>query len=409
MRAKSNKMFSEKRFPADLTPNRWTRVLRETRERAKERGEPLLDLAASNPTAAGFRRERAELARALADGDIENYAPSPRGNAAARRAVAEFYAKTHGAEISPDAVCLTASTSEAYSWLAKLLCDAGDNVLAPAPSYPLIAHLCALENTEARDYFLKFDEEENRWATDFSSIENAIDARTRAIFCVSPNNPTGSVFSEEERAKLLTLARERGIPLVVDEVFLEYANGNAVGAPRSFAGTRDAPVFVLGGLSKSAALPQIKVGWILTCGDAGFVARTLPRLDFIADTFLSSSAPSQCAVPALLAASAETRERIRARLDENERRLREWAEKSPHALKILPREAGWYAIVRLPRGVSEDALVVDLLRRENVIAHPGYFYDVESVPAPHLVISLLTPTETLAAALPRIENALLRN
>lgn len=406
------KTFSRSRLPEDLSPNRWTRILRETRERARESGEAPLDLAGSNPTAAGFRWTRGALAAALSSGEIEAYSPSPRGNAAARRAVAEFYEKTHGAKISPRNIHLTASTSEAYSWLAKLLCDAGDNVLAPAPSYPLIAHLCAMENAETRDYFLKFDEAENRWALDFSSLEKAADARTRAIFCVAPNNPTGSVFSETERAQLLALSRERGIPLVADEVFLEYANGNAAGgnaAARTFARTADAPVFVLGGLSKSAALPQIKIGWILTCGDPDFVARALPRLDFIADTYLSSSAPAQCAVPALLAASAEMRERVRARLDANERLLRAWAERSPHALKILPREAGWYAIARLPRGVSEDALAVDLLRRENVIAHPGYFYDVESVPAPHLVFSLITPSETLAAALPRIDSALLRN
>lgn len=397
-----------RRLPADLTPNRWTRILREARERSRETGTPLLDLAVSNPTAVGLLWEREALARALAEGPIERYAPSPRGNAEARRAVAEFYEKTHGARISPDAVHLTASTSEAYSWIAKLLCDAGDNVLTPAPSYPLITHLCGMDAVETRDYFLNFDEAAGRWATDFDSLENALDSRTRAIFCVAPNNPTGSVFSADERERLLALARERRVPLVVDEVFLEYAAPDAE-TPLSFAGTREAPVFVLGGLSKSAALPQIKVGWILTCGDEKFVADTLPRLDFVADTYLSSSAPAQCAVPALLAAAPEMRERVRARLDANEALLREWAETSPHAPQILPRVAGWYSVLRLPRGVSEEALTVDLLRRENVVAHPGYFYDVESVPAPHLVLSLITPPETLAAALPRIDSALLRN
>lgn len=406
-----SKMFSSSRFPADLSPNRWTRILRETRERARVSGEQILDLAVSNPTAVGFRWERDELARALASGAIESYSPSPRGNAEARRAVAEFYRHTHNTEVSPEAIHLTASTSEAYSWLAKLLCESGDNVLTPVPSYPLIAHLCGMDGVQTRDYFLNFDEKERRWATDFSSLETAVDSRTRAIFCVAPNNPTGSVFSAEERRKLLAFARERSLPLVVDEVFLEYANGNAAENPslRTFAGTTDAPVFVLGGLSKSAALPQIKAGWIVTCGDADFVAQALPRLDFIADTYLSSSAPAQCAVPALLEASGAMRQRICARLDENERLLNAWVKTSPHELSVLPRTAGWYAVVRLPKGVSEEALSVDLLRRENVIAHPGYFYDVESVPAPHLVLSLITPTETLAAALPRIDSALLRN
>lgn len=398
-----------RRLPDDLSPNRWTRILRETRERARATGTPMLDLTVSNPTAVGFLWERERLVRALGSGAIERYVPSPRGNADARRAVAEFYEKTHGAKISPERIHLTASTSEAYSWLAKLLCDAGDNVLTPVPSYPLIAHLCGTDAVETREYALHFDETENRWALDFSSLENAIDARTRAIFCVAPNNPTGSVFSENERAALLTLARERRVPLVVDEVFLEYA-AHEEGTPlRSFAGTQDAPVFVLSGLSKSAALPQIKIGWILTCGEEKFVAATLPRLDFIADAYLSSSAPAQCAVPALLAESPAMRERIRARLDANEALLRRWEKTSPHAVRILPRTAGWYAVVRLPRGVEEEALCVDLLRRENVVAHPGYFYDAENVPAPHLVLSLITPEETLAAALPRIDEALIRN
>lgn len=404
--------FSQHRFPANLSPNRWTRILRETRERAKETGESLLDLAVSNPTAVGFRWEHATLAAALADGSIEAYAPSPRGNPVARSAIVRFYEKTHGVKISSQAIHLTASTSEAYSWISKLLCDAGDNVLTPSPSYPLITHLCGMDNVQTRDYFLNFDAEQNRWCVDFASLEKAVDDRTRAIFCVAPNNPTGSVFSADERERLLALARERGLPLVVDEVFLEYA-GTFSNANRAevctFAGTTDAPVFVLGGLSKSAALPQIKVGWILTCGNETFVEETLPRLDFIADTYLSSSAPAQCAVPAILENATAMRERINARLDTNEALLREWTKNSPHALEILPRTAGWYAIVRLPKGVSEEALSVDLLRRENVIAHPGYFYDVESVPAPHLVLSLITPTETLAAALPRIDTALLRN
>lgn len=404
--------FSQHRFPANLSPNRWTRVLRETRERAKETGEALLDLAVSNPTAVGFRWDRATLTAALGDGAIESYAPSPRGNADALAAIVDFYAKTHGVKISPRAIHLTASTSEAYSWISKLLCDVGDNVLTPSPSYPLITHLCGMDNVETRDYFLNFDEAQARWCVNFDSLEDAIDDRTRAIFCVAPNNPTGSVFSQSERDRLLALARERGLPLVVDEVFLEYAGAEAGTSHedvRTFAGTTDAPVFVLGGLSKSAALPQIKAGWIITCGSEEFIETVLPRLDFIADTYLSSSAPAQCAIPAILAQAEVMRKSINARLDANEKLLREWAKNSPHALEILPRTAGWYAIVRLPKGVSEEALSVDLLRRENVIAHPGYFYDVESIPAPHLVLSLITPTETLSAALPRIENALLRN
>lgn len=404
--------FSQHRFPVNLSPNRWTRILRETRERAKESGEPLLDLAVSNPTSVGFHWDRNVLAAALTDGAIETYAPSSRGNAAALSAIVDFYEKTHSVKIMPRQIHLTASTSEAYSWISKLLCDSGDNVVTPSPSYPLITHLCGMDNVQTRDYFLNFDAEQNRWCVDFNSLENAIDERTRAIFCVAPNNPTGSVFSEDERNRLLKISRERNLPLVVDEVFLEYINGNGHTEnehPQTFAATQSAPVFVLGGLSKSAALPQIKAGWIITCGPTDFIENALVRLDFIADTYLSSSAPAQCAVPALLEQSGATRKLICERLDANERLLQDWAQKSPHKPTILPRTAGWYAVVQLPKGVSEEALSVDLLRRENVIAHPGYFYDVESVPAPHLVLSLITPPEILAAALPRIDSALLRN
>lgn len=406
------------RLPDDLTPNRWARLLGETRAEALAAGTTLLDLTISNPTVAGFRRARAELAEALCSGEIENYSPSPRGSDTARRAVAEFYKNEHGVEISPEQIRLTASTSEAYSLLAKLLCAAGDNVLAPAPSYPLIEHLCRLELVDTRRYFLRFDERAERWTPDFASLKLVADERSRAVFCVAPNNPTGSVFSGDERARLLAFSRERALPIVVDEVFAEYPSGGndasrGKNSPRkcaeSFAGATDAPIFVLGGLSKTAALPQMKIGWIVTCGEKNFVEEASRRLDFISDAYLSVSEPSQCAVPALLAGARAMREKICERLDGNELLLRDWAATSPHGVRILPREAGWYAIVRLPKGVDEDAICTDLLRREKTVVHPGWFYDLEGVPAPHLVISLLTPPGILAAALPRLDSALLRN
>ncbi|MCD8283873.1 MAG: pyridoxal phosphate-dependent aminotransferase [Opitutae bacterium] len=405
-------IFSCGRFPEDLSRNRWARILGEVRERARASGEAILDLTISNPTVAGLCWERGLVAAALSQGEIERYCPSPRGSVVARTAIAEFYKRVHGAEIFPERIHLTASTSEAYSWLTKLLCDGGDNILAPAPSYPLIEHLCGMEGIVARNYFLNFDNNARRWTTDFASMENAIDARTRAIFCVCPNNPTGSTFNAEERGRLLALSQQRQIPLVIDEVFLEYGNGdnNATRDLKTFAGTREAPIFVLGGLSKSAALPQVKVGWIITCGEEKFVEQALVRLDFVADAYLSSSTPSQNAVPALLAASGEIRGRIRERLDNNEKNLVAWSRMSRDAgLEILPRTAGWYSLLRLPRGVDEDALSFWLLRHENVVVHPGYFYDIPGEPAQHLALSLLTPPEVLAAALPRIDSALRHN
>ena len=381
-----------------MTPNRWTRALRE----ARSEGRALLDLAVSNPTSAGFAWDDDVLARALTGGAITSYKPSSRGNLEARQAVADFYAKTHRVTVAPERIHLTASTSEAYGWILKLLCDAGDNIVMPTPSYPLISFLCCMENVETRDYALRYGD--GRWNVDFDSLEAAVNERTRAIFCVNPNNPTGSTFSPEERERLEAFARERGLALVVDEVFLEYMREPA----ESFASAESGAVFVLGGLSKTAALPQVKAGWIVTCGEKNFREEALGRLDFIADTFLSVSTPAQLAVPALLQAAPEMRARINARLDANERQLREWCERS-RDLEYLRREGGWYGLVRLPRGIEEESLATDLLRRENVIVHPGYFYDLEAVPAPHLVFSLLAKEADFAAAFPRIDAAILRN
>lgn len=393
-------MFTH-RFNFSMTPNRWTRALRE----ARGEGRKMLDLAVSNPTLAGFEWESDLLGSALGGNAIEIYKPSARGSLAARQAVADFYAKTHGVAVDAEQqIHLTASSSESYGWLLKLLCDPGDNVVMPAPSYPLISFLCCMENTQTRDYALCYNEKSERWEIDFESLERAVDARTKAVFCVNPNNPTGSTFSARERERLEAFARERRLPLVVDEVFLEYMTTPT----ESFATARSGAVFVLGGLSKSAALPQIKVGWILTCGDENFRREAATRLDFIADTFLSVSTPSQCALPTLLREAPSMRERITARLNANEKALREWCAGTPD-LTFLRREGGWYGIVRLPRGIEEESLATDLLRRENVIVHPGYFYDLESVPAPHLVFSLLAPEADFREAFPRIDNAILRN
>ena len=381
-----------------MTPNRWTRALRE----ARAEGRALLDLAVSNPTVAGFAWEPGVLAEALTKGAISDYHASSRGSAEARSSVADFYARTHGAVIEPEQIHLTASTSEAYAWILKLLCNSGDNIVMPTPSYPLISFLCCMENTDTRDYALRY--EDGRWSVDFESLGRAVDARTRAIFCVNPNNPTGSVFSPEERERLESFARERNLPLVVDEVFLEYMNAPA----QSFATADSGLVFVLGGLSKTAALPQVKAGWILCCGDEKCRREALGRLDFIADTFLSVSTPAQLAVPSLLRDAPQMRERIVARLNANEAQLRDWCACS-RDLEFLNREGGWYGIVRLPRGIEEETLATDLIRREGIIVHPGYFYDLEPLPAPHLVFSLLAQEADFAAAFPRIDAAILRN
>lgn len=389
------------RFDFSLKPNRWTRILKSVREEGAE----LLDLAVSNPTAAGFCWDAGTLARALGNSECARYSPSPRGNIAAREAVAAFYKKTHRREIAPGQIHLTASTSEAYSWLLKLLTNPGDNVLVPAPSYPLIAFLCGMEAVKTRNYRLEYNGE--RWQTDFESLARARDENTKAIFCVSPNNPTGNVPDQSERERLLNFAREQRLPLVVDEVFLEYAAGDR--QPETFAGAEtDNLIFVLGGLSKTAALPQIKAGWILTCGNESLRRETLARLDFIADTFLSVGTPASLALPSLLENAPAMRERIRERLEKNFELIKNWCDRSRNGMKILTREAGWYAVVELPRGIDEESLCTDLLRHGNVVVHPGYFYDLENS-APHLVFSLLPPSRLFEKAFPHIDYAVARN
>ncbi|MCR5184405.1 MAG: pyridoxal phosphate-dependent aminotransferase [Opitutales bacterium] len=396
-------MFSE-RFHFSPKPNRWTRVLRAVREE----GCDLLDLAVSNPTAAGFSWDAGTLLAALGNEEVSLYRPSSRGERHSREAVADFYKTTHRAAIAPAQIHLTASTSEAYTWILKLLCDPGDNVLVPAPSYPLISLLCSIESVRTNEWRLDWRRE--RWKIDFESLAAACDARTKAIFCVSPNNPTGNVIGGEEREQLLAFARERHLPLVTDEVFLEYGDGGNAG--ESFATARDGDplVFVLGGLSKTAALPQIKAGWIVTVGgNAKEREGSLERLDFIADSFLSVSTTAALAVPELLKRAPEMRARIAGRLQKNFEQLQNWCARSRDGRQLLPREGGWYGIVRLPRGIDEERLCTDLLRHGNVIVHPGYFYDLDASEGGHLVFSLLAPEKLFELAFPRIDYAIGRN
>lgn len=398
-------MFTD-RFKFSLKPNRWTRILKSVRED----GCDLIDLAISNPSAAGFAWDAGTLANALGNAEIARYSPSPRGNANARQAVADFYKNTHHCALAPEQIHLTASTSEAYGWLLKLLTNPGDNILMPTPSYPLIAFLCGMEAVETRDYNLVF--RDNRWQIDFDSLAVACNEKTKAVFCVSPNNPTGNLPSQSERERLLQFARERQLALVVDEVFLEYLEPSFHG--ETFANVQNSNsetqlVFVLGGLSKTAALPQIKAGWIITCGNEKLRDEALARLDFIADTFLSLSTPAALAVPVLLKAAPAMRERINARLNNNFELLKNWCARSRDGRFLLPREGGWYGIVRLPKGIDEETLCTDLLRHGNVIVHPGYFYDLENRDGAHLVFSLLSPSDFFEKAFPLINYAIARN
>lgn len=366
-----------------------SRALRE----ARASGRPLLDLTLTNPTHAGFHYPDTLLA-SLHSAEALVYDPSPLGVWRAREAVSSDYAR-RGLRIDPTQIVLTSSTSEAYSVLFKLLCEpAGDNVLVPVPSYPLFEHLTRLDGVSPIPYSLEYH---GRWALAMESVEKQWTPRTRAVLGVSPNNPTGSCYSMGELQALSSICASREAALILDEVFVDY--------PLTGPALDDSNVepsglmFRLGGLSKSAGLPQVKLGWIAIQGPDSKVTRALERLEFICDAYLSVSTPVQMAAGALIRDGAAVRSQIHSRVKENYRRLVARMRDHP-SIEVLAAEAGWSAVLRVPARTAEEALVLELIEREGIIVHPGFFFDF-----PHeafLVVSLLPPPAVFDEGISRI-------
>lgn len=386
-------MFSS-RLPPEFETNALTRLAASLREA----GVPLIDLTLSNPTRAGLPYPDGVLS-SLADPRAVHYAPDPLGLPDTRAAVAAEYARL-GANVAPDRVVLTSSTSDAYAHLFKLLCDPGDEVLVPRPSYPLFDWLTRLDAVTARPYWCEFH---GRWSLDRDSVAAAISARTRAVLVVSPNNPTGAMLRDDDFAWLAEIAAARDVAVIVDEVFLDYPLSPASAASlRSRAQASGALTFCLGGASKSLGLPQVKLGWIAASGPAPIVEAALERLGIIADTYLSVSTPVQWAAPALFAAGAPIRAAIQNRLTRNLTALRTAIRGAP-AVSLLEPEAGWSAVLRVPATVSEEALVLRLLERDHVLVHPGYFFDFAD--EAYLVVSLLPSSEVFDEGVRRVLRA----
>jgi hypothetical protein len=368
-------MFSS-RLPAALAPNAISRAV----AAARAEGVALIDLTETNPTTAGLPYPPDTLA-GLADARALRYEPESLGLQSAREAVAADLARD-GSAIDPGRVILTASTSEAYALLFKLLCDPDDEVLAPHPSYPLFESLTRLEGVRLRPYRL---EHHGAWSIDRGSLLDAITPATRAVLVVSPNNPTGSFVRRDDRDWLADLCASRGLAIISDEVFAGYPLRPFTDAS-SFTGEARALTFVLAGLSKSAALPQVKLGWMTVSGPDALVADAIARLDVICDTYLSISTPVQIAAPALLEAGRRMRADVQARISRNLDALeRLIAPDSP--VSLLAPEGGWSAVLRVPSTESEEALVLRLIHDAHVLVHPGFFFDF-----PHeafLVVSLL--------------------
>ena len=364
---------------------------------ARAEGRALVDLTESNPTRAGLGG--ASLVSLLGHPRGAAYQPAALGHESARAAVARYY-EDRGLVAPASRVCLTASTSEAYGWLFKLLAERGDEVLIPAPSYPLFAFLAALEDVTLVPYPLRRDE---RFALDLHALEQRVGPRTRAVVLVHPNNPTGTFVRHEEARALDAMAARRGLALIVDEVFGDYAHGPLPGDRLpSFAGPREALTFVLSGLSKITATPQLKLGWIVTAGPEAVAAEAMGRLEVIADTYLSVSTPVQLALPEILAARGPIQGAIRARVAANLRALDEaiaaLGDEAP--VRRLPIEGGWYATIEVPRTREEDGWITLLLREDSVIVHPGYFFDFAE--EGYLVVSLLPEEAAFREAIGRV-------
>jgi len=367
-------MFSS-RVTGDLELNRLTRAVR----RARAAGTALIDLTISNPTMTGIHYP-ASVLDSLADPAAMRYEPSPFGLPDARAAVARDSARL-GINVAPERVVLTASTSDAYSVLFKLLCAPdGDAVMLPIPSYPLFDHLTRLDGVRSIPYRLEY---QGRWAIDFEALDREWTHTVRAVLAVSPNNPTGSILTAAELAALTARCESRDAALIIDEVFADYP----LSAQECSHPDRPACLtFRLGGLSKSAGLPQVKLGWILVDGPETLARGALVRLELICDTYLSVSTPVQRAAPSLIAAGAVVRAGILDRIRSNDHELRTLAAGYP-SIQVLPCEAGWSAVLRVPSTRTEEDLVVELLERDGVLVHPGFFFDF-----PHesfLVVSLL--------------------
>ena len=383
-------MFSH-RTNWPLALNAFTRALEEVRAS----GQEILDLTISNPTEAGIQLDPEVVLGALTNPDAMRYDPQPRGLLSARQAVCHYYRESHDIfDLGPDQVVLTTSTSEAYSYVFRLLCNPGDEILVPKPSYPLFEFLADLCDVKLVAYPLIYD---HGWQIDFDSLYKAATAQSRAVIVVHPNNPTGSFASTAETSALNAFCLDYGLALIVDEVFLDYAHD---GSPRpTFVSNTGALTFTLSGISKISALPQMKLAWLVTTGPQELTAPANARLEVIADTYLSLNTPVQLAAQVLLDQRKQVQpvllDRLRVNLGELDRQLAA----TPSCTRF-DVEGGWYAVLRVPVVQTDEDLAIDLLRKMAVIVHPGHFYDFPT--EGHLVLSLITGADKFREGVVRL-------
>jgi alanine-synthesizing transaminase len=386
-----NHLMFASRTNWNLKPNR----LAEALERRKSSDRRLLDLSASNPTECGFKYDARAIMRSLCAPASLQYHPDPKGLKSARKAVSDYYAE-RGESVSVDDMILTASTSEAYSFIFRLLCNPGDELLIPTPGYPLFDFLADVNDVRLVRYPLFYD---HGWHIDMHALKQAISPRTRGVIVVHPNNPTGHFTRPEEVAELNQICTANQMALIADEVFLDFSLGSA---QKSFVANTGALTFTMSGISKISGLPQMKFAWLAVSGPENSKREALARLEMIADTYLSLNAPIQLAAPVLLQHRKKFQEQLMARVDANLAELdAQLAEKKQ--VGRLAVEGGWYAVLRIPAMRPDEELALELLEKRDVYLHPGHYYDFPG--DGYLVVSLITPTQNFSEGMGRILSA----
>jgi aspartate/methionine/tyrosine aminotransferase len=384
-------MFAE-RTNWNLAGNRLSEAL----ARHHASGKRLYDLTASNPTECGFEYDSEAILAALRNTGALRYEPNPKGLESARLAVTEYYS-TRGVVVSAGDIVLTTSTSEAYSFVFRLLCNPGDELLIPAPSYPLFGFLADIQDVKLVRYPLVYD---HGWQIDFHSLQQAITSRTRGVIVVHPNNPTGHFVKAQEMSRLNAICSQHEMALLADEVFLDFALGSHSSA--SFTANSQALTFTLSGLSKICGLPQMKMAWLIASGPEELKQQALERLEIIADTYLSPNAPVQLAIPTLLELRQGFQKQLMTRVRQNLAELdRQLARQK--ACARLELEGGWYAVLRMPTLQTDEDMAIALLDTKDVYVHPGHFFDFAG--DGFLVLSLITREEEFAEGVRRILSA----
>ncbi|MGZ7092712.1 MAG: pyridoxal phosphate-dependent aminotransferase [Candidatus Angelobacter sp.] len=386
----NHRMFAS-RTNWNLKPNR----LAEALERHKSSGRRLLDLSASNPTECGFRYDAPAIMRSLCAPASLQYHPDPKGLKSARQAVSDYYAE-HGERVSVDDLILTASTSEAYSFIFRLLGNPGDELLIPTPGYPLFDFLADVNDVKLIRYPLFYD---HGWHIDLHALKQAITPRTRGVIVVHPNNPTGHFTKPEEIAQLNELCSANQMAIIADEVFLDFSLS---AAQKSFVANAGALTFTMSGVSKISGLPQMKFAWLAVSGPEDIKREALARLEMIADTYLSLNAPIQLAAPTLLKQRASFQQQLTVRVRKNLSELDAQLAEKQNAGRLIV-EGGWYAVLRVPATRPDEDLAIELLEKLDVYLHPGHFYDFPG--DGHLVVSLITPEQDFTEGLQRVLSA----